>query len=152
MPFGDRELWFFSALSSLPGMAPAQEANCVAEGNAFYVHSYFGDDLLGRVHPQSRHLGQSDHRLLVLLQRLGGHPVQALDLPVQQLQTFQIQLQDLHMHRLGTSPERIDQFLPTALQPVVAPLRQFDGIGLPTRQRLQDPPSAGAQQIADHAR
>jgi hypothetical protein len=55
----------------------------------------------------------------VLLQRLGHHLIEAFDLPVQQLQTFQIQFKDLRMHRFRTSPERFQQFFAAALQAVI---------------------------------
>jgi hypothetical protein len=55
------------------------------------------------------------------------------------------------MDRLQRTVQRIDEFLPAASQPVVAPIGQPLGIRFSAGHRLQDAPPTQSQQIADYA-
>jgi hypothetical protein len=122
LPFGDRELWFRSALMSLPGMVPTQEASS-RPGERFRVETHLGNHLLRRVHAKPRDLRQPGHSMGMLLQGASRHLIEGLYLPVQQPQTFHRQFHNLHVNWFSLPSERVHQFFPTATKAVVAQIR-----------------------------
>jgi hypothetical protein len=71
------------------------------------VHPDFGDHLLRRIYAESGHLGQPDHRILMFLRGGRHHLAELVDLLVQQLQAFEMQLQKFQMAGLRRAMERV---------------------------------------------
>ncbi len=68
--------------------------------------TYFGNYLLSRIDPQSRHGRETEHPRLVLPQSRGCAGLQGRGLPLQQFQPFQKQAQDLTMKGAQTPGRR----------------------------------------------
>ena len=150
LPLGDLSLADTSALSSLPGQQPTQDAIGSADRNVAAFGPTSANDLKCRIRTQPRYFGQPAHCVLVLMQCLGGGFLNSVDLTIQQFQPFQKQFQDsaLQCRKSRRRPQCVLQFLLGGPQPLHGQFGYPPRIGLAFGQRLQHAPGTETQQIA----
>ena len=76
-------------------------------GEGLRIYPHFRDHLLRGLHAKSGYFRQPGHRLRMLLQRGRAHLAELTDLLVQQLQSFQMQFQQLQMARLRRAAQGV---------------------------------------------
>ena len=100
------------------GSHPRGQLRCRWERTGLRAH--LRDDLLRRIHSQTRYFCQSDHGIWMGLHGLRDQAVELGHLLIDQLQSLELQGQHLPMHRLHSSRQSIDQLLLRALQPLIS--------------------------------
>jgi hypothetical protein len=111
--------------------------------------SHLGNDLMRRIHTQTRHFRQSLDRILVCAEQFGEFLVQLFHLMFDQIQFLQRHLDEPPVDRVefGCSTERVAQLFRRSAQALVGHGSQNLRAGLPVAQCRQHTPGTGAQQI-----